>query len=88
MYIYIYIYNSSIYPALPGQGQHETYKSHSNFGLVGPIIQFWQPKHLVTWTSYAKFQLHWSINEFLVGMIMSYGCGSDQATPIDVYTRD
>ena len=39
--------------------------------------------HLITWTPYAKFQPVWSINEFLVGMMMSYGCGYDQTTPID-----
>ena len=39
--------------------------------------------HPVTWTPYAKFQPYWSINEFLVGIMTSYGCGNDQTTPID-----
>ena len=39
--------------------------------------------YFITWTPYAKFQPDWPINEFLVGIMMSYGCGNDQTTPID-----
>ena len=39
------------------------------------------------WTHKAKFQPDWSINEFLVGLMMSYGCGNDQTTPIDTHTQ-
>ena len=39
--------------------------------------------HPIISTPYAKVQLYWSINEFLAGMMMSYGCGNDQTTPIN-----
>ena len=42
--------------------------------------------HPVTWTPYANFHPDCSINEFLVGIMRSYGCGNNQTTPID--TRD
>ena len=83
------------------------HRCHSNFGLIGLTINFWQPKQLpigladtkarphsviniqpVTWTPYAKFHLDWSINEFLLGIMMSYGCGDDQTTPINTQTHD
>ena len=42
--IYMCVY---IYPALPGQCQHERwYKPLSNFGLVGLLISFWLPEQL------------------------------------------
>ena len=41
--------------------------------------------HPVTRTPYAKFKTDWSINEFLAGIMMSYGCGNDQFTPIDTH---
>ena len=87
------------------------HRSHSNFGLVGPLIRFGQPKQLpvglankkphpllyphaiinadpITWSPYAKFWPDWFINEFLVGIMMSYGCGNDHTTHIDKQTCD
>ena len=43
--------------------------------------------HPITWSPYAKFQPDWSINEFLVGIMMSLECGNDQTTPIDTDIR-
>ena len=39
--------------------------------------------HPITWVPYAKFQPGWSINELLVGIMMSYGFRNDQITPND-----
>ena len=44
--------------------------------------------HPITWTPYAKFKPDWSINEVLVGIMLSYGCGNDQTIPIDTQTCD
>ena len=44
--------------------------------------------HPITWTPYAKFQPDWSINEFLVGIMKSYGFGNDEITHIDTQTHD
>ena len=55
-----------LYPAMPGQGRHETWRSLPNFGLVFHIILFWQlklfhvggankkPAHITTPTSYTN----------------------------------
>ena len=41
--------------------------------------------HPITWTPHAKFEPNWSINEFLLGIVTSYGCGNDKTTPIDTH---
>ena len=48
IYAYIYIYILAAYTlALPGHNVNmKHYRNHSNFGLVGPIISFWQPKQI------------------------------------------
>ena len=108
MYMYILAAYTRCCPA----NVNMKHRRHSNFGLVGPLISFWQPKqlpvglantkahplqhphavinvHPITWTPYAKFQPDWSIiNEFLVVIMMFYGCGNDKTTPIDTQTDD
>ena len=41
--------------------------------------------HPATWTPYTQFQRDRSINKFLAGIMMSYECGNQQATPIDTH---
>ena len=43
--------------------------------------------HPHTWSIYIKFQPDWSINEYLAGIMTSYGCGNDQITLIYARTH-
>ena len=44
--------------------------------------------YLVTWIPYAQFHPNQSINEFLAAIMMFYGCGNDQTTPMDTIICD
>ena len=47
IYIYIYIYIQAAYTRhCPANINMKLYRNHSNFGLVGPVISFWQPKQI------------------------------------------
>ena len=45
LYIYIYIYILAAYTRrCPTNVNMKHYASHSNFGLIGPLISFWHTK--------------------------------------------